>query len=119
MSCCAGVEDEVEAIARELRKLILEVDPDAVEVIRLGDRAATYGVGPLKMSEGYAYIIPQCRHVNLGFYRGTSPGNPNGLLGGTGKTMRHVKVRTLDDARRAPVRDHLVTARDERWRALA
>lgn len=45
------------AAMRRLRAIILEVDPAACEVVRLGDRAATYGVGPKKMSEGYAYIM--------------------------------------------------------------
>lgn len=41
------------AIARKLRSVILAVDPVAIQVVRLGDRAATYGVGPKKMSEAY------------------------------------------------------------------
>jgi hypothetical protein len=28
------------------------------EVIRIGDRAASYGVGSKKMTEGYAYVMP-------------------------------------------------------------
>ena len=31
-----------------LRTLILRVDPDAVEVVRLGDNAASFGLGPKK-----------------------------------------------------------------------
>ena len=49
---------ELHALMRRLRALILELDPKACEVVRLGDRAATYGLGPKKMSEGYAYIKP-------------------------------------------------------------
>jgi len=29
-----------------LRQLILDIHPGAVEVVRLGERAATYGIGP-------------------------------------------------------------------------
>ncbi len=32
-------------------EITIDVDPDFVEVVRLGDRAATCGVGPKKMSE--------------------------------------------------------------------
>lgn len=33
----AGLDPEIERIARRLRTLILDVHPDAVEVVRLGD----------------------------------------------------------------------------------
>ena len=55
----AKSDDEVRAIAIALRALVDEIDPEAVEVPRPGDRAATYGIGPKKMSEAYAYIMPQ------------------------------------------------------------
>jgi hypothetical protein len=40
----------------------------AVETVRLGDNAATDGVGPKNMTEGYAYIMPMRGYVNLGCY---------------------------------------------------
>ena len=85
---------EVQEIARRLRALILDVHPAAVEVVRLGDNAASYGLGPKKMSEAYAYIMPQAAYVNLGFYYGATLPDPAGLLEGTGKKLRHVKVRS-------------------------
>ena len=91
-------------IAAALRKVILEVDPQACEVVRLGDRAATYGVGPRKMKDGYAYILPHTSWINLGFYQGADLSDPDGLLEGTGAKMRHVKIRSLADARRPAVR---------------
>jgi hypothetical protein len=54
----AGVEPGLAAIARRLRALIRAVDVSTVETVRLGDNAATYGVGPKKMTDGYAYIMP-------------------------------------------------------------
>ena len=113
-----GVDEEMALVARELRGIVFEVDPGSVEVVRPGDRAATYGVGPKKMTEGYAYIIPQQRHVNLGFYRGTSLEDPEELMEGTGKAMRHVKVQTIDDARGTPLRELIRAARQERIEAL-
>lgn len=89
--------------------LILEIDPDATEVVRLGDRAATYGLGPRKMIEGYAYVLPHTSWVNLGFFRGAGLPDPGGLLEGTGASMRHVKIRTIDVAD-APAIDSLIRA---------
>jgi hypothetical protein len=76
-----------------LKALISSIDPSTVEVVRMGDRAATYGVGPKKMKEGYVYIMPQKQWVNLGFYQGAELKDPSGLLEGTGKSLRHVKVK--------------------------
>ena len=87
-----------------LREIIVEVDPNTCEVVRLGDRAATYGVGPRKMIDGYAYILPHKRWVNLGFYQGVDFADSEGLLEGTGAKMRHVKIHSLDDANRTAVR---------------
>ena len=94
----ADIDPKLASIARRLRKMILEVDPDAVETVRLGDNAATYGVGPRKMTDGYAYIMPLRAYVNLGLYQGALLNDPEGLLEGTGKGLRHVKVRATEDA---------------------
>jgi hypothetical protein len=99
-----GVEPDLAAIAWRLRAMIREVDPGAVETVRLGDNAATFGVGPRKMTDGYAYIMPQREYVNLGFYQGATLADPARLLEGTGKRLRHVKVRSLADADRPEVR---------------
>ena len=99
-----GVDPQLVEIARRLRAMILKVDPKAVETVRLGDHAATYGVGPKKMTEGYAYIMPLRGYVNLGFYQGARLPDPARLLEGTGKGLRHVKVRTPSAAGAAALR---------------
>ncbi|MBK6768929.1 MAG: hypothetical protein IPG72_07970 [Ardenticatenales bacterium] len=48
----------VEAIARKLRAVILDDFPKAMEVVRLGDRAAPFGIGPKEMSESLVYVMP-------------------------------------------------------------
>ena len=105
-----GVEPDLAAIARRLRAMIREVDAGTVETVRLGDNAATYGVGPKKMTDGYAYIMPMRGYINLGFYQGAALADPERLLEGTGKGLRHVKVRSLAEADRAPVRALVVAA---------
>lgn len=97
-------EAPLRPVVKALRALVFEIDPNACEVVRLGDRAATYGVGPGRMADGYAYILPHRRWVNLGFYRGADLADPDALLEGTGAKMRHVKVRSLEDAGRTALR---------------
>ena len=105
-------------IATRLREIVYAVHPVAVEVVRLGDRAATYGVGPKKMSEGYCYVLPYAEWVNLGFFQGAGLPDPEGLLEGTGARMRHIKVRFVDAADSPAVRALVEAALRERSAAL-
>jgi len=41
----------------------------------------------------FAYVGAFAAHVNIGFFQGASLPDPAGLLQGTGKRMRHVKLR--------------------------
>ena len=111
-------EEPLRPVAAALREVILEVHAATCEVVRLGDRAATYGVGPRKMIDGYAYILPHAGWVNLGFYRGVELPDPEALLEGTGARMRHVKMRSVDGARRPAVRALVAAALGERKSAL-
>jgi hypothetical protein len=111
-------EAALRPVAGRLRAIVLDVHPEAVEVVRLGDRAATYGLGPKKMSEGYCYVLPYRSWVNLGFYQGAELPDPDGLLEGTGAKLRHVKVRSTDDADAPAVRRLIEVALAERKAAL-
>lgn len=41
----------------------------------------------------FGYVNAFKAHVNVGFFRGAELADPEGLLEGTGKFMRHVKLR--------------------------
>ena len=45
----------------------------------------------------FAYVNAFTAHVNVGFFRGAELADPAGLLEGTGKLMRHVKLRPGGD----------------------
>ena len=110
---------EMEAIARALKSVILEVHPDAYEVVRLGDGAATFGVGPKKNTEAHTYIMPHNKHVNLGFFYGALLDDPENKMEGTGKKMRHIKVRTQEEASSSYIKTMIQQALEERETALA
>jgi len=111
-----SVEPDLAAIARRLRAIIRAVDPNTVETVRLGDNAATYGIGPKKMTDGYAYIMPMRGYVNLGFYQGAMLPDPQRLLEGTGKGLRHVKIRSLSQVTRPAIRALVAAALARRRR---
>lgn len=82
-----------------VRNLVASLDKDTVIVVwpKLG--IASFGIGPRKMTEHYAYLGVQQSHVNLGFYHGTSLRDPAALLEGTGKSLRHIKIRSAAELR--------------------
>ncbi len=45
----------------------------------------------------FAYVNAFTAHVNVGFFRGAELTDPAQLLDGTGKYMRHVKLRPEGD----------------------
>ncbi len=111
-------EETMRPIVTALQETVFQVDQNACEVVRLGDRAATYGVGPRKMLDGYVYILPHKKWVNLGFYQGADLADPAGLLEGTGAKMRHVKIRSVDDANQPAVQALIRQALDKRRETL-
>jgi hypothetical protein len=86
------------------------------EVVWPKQKIVSFGVGPKKMTEHYAYIAVQRSHVNLGFYHGASLTDPSSLLEGTGKELRHVKLRDVASTKNAAVPALLLQAIVERRR---
>jgi len=91
----ALAKPELRPVCESLRRLIVSLHKGFVEVVWPRQKIASFGVGPKKMSEHYAYIAVQASHINLGFYHGASLDDPEGLLEGVGSGLRHVKVRDL------------------------
>ena len=110
-------DTEVEAIARALKALIASIHEDFVEVVWPRQKIASYGIGPRKMSEHYAYIAPQTNYVNLGFYHGVALKDPAGLLEGAGKGLRHIKIKSISDANSKEIVSLVKAAVSERKKA--
>ena len=98
-----GFEPEIQAIARALKALITSIHSDFVEVAWPRQKIASYGIGPKKISEHYAYIEPQAIYVNLGLYHGVALKDPAGLLDGAGKRLRHIKIKSISDVKKKEV----------------
>ncbi|CAN5781870.1 hypothetical protein BH23PSE1_BH23PSE1_19240 [soil metagenome] len=114
----AGRVPEHAATLDALREIVARLHPEAIETASRKQRNVTWGWGGARMSEAYAYAMAHKSHVNLGFFQGIHLPDPAGLLEGTGKVLRHVKIETPEDARRPAILDLLSAARDERRRAL-
>jgi hypothetical protein len=93
----ADSSPRVRDLATRTRVLIRDVMPEVVEVPWTRQRVVGYGVGPKKMSEHFCHITLHKNHVNLGFNYGSELPDPEGLLQGSGKLLRHVKITSPED----------------------
>ena len=87
---------DVAGIARAVRLAVLEAFPDAIEWFDPGNSLLAFG-STRTMRDLMFAIIPHKAHVNLQLVDGVDLPNPEGMIEGTGKRARHVKVRSVDD----------------------
>ncbi len=78
---------ELGTIARYWFDVIRDCGDDVRELLHDGHPAACV------IDAAFVYVDAFRNHVNVGFFRGTELPDPNSLLEGTGKFMRHVKLR--------------------------
>ena len=78
---------ELGAIARHWFEVMRTRGDEVRELMHDGCPVACLGDAP------FAYVNVFTSHVNVGFFRGAALPDPARLLQGTGKFMRHVKLR--------------------------
>ncbi|HXO33541.1 MAG TPA: DUF1801 domain-containing protein [Candidatus Acidoferrales bacterium] len=100
-------------LALALREVILEEAPDASESIYQVYTVAIWFGFSGKMKDMFCYIATNAGHVNLGFPRGSTLPDPNRVLEGEGKAMRHIKLRSQRDVERPFVRRYIQTAMEQ------
>ena len=74
------------AIAGVLRRVVLDAVPEAVERVRPGWRLIGYDLPVTRHGSFFAWIWPEPEHVHLGFPRGISMDDPDGVMQGNGIT---------------------------------
>jgi hypothetical protein len=97
----ANYSPEVRELALQLRELVRRVIPEAVEELDLKDRLLGFTFQPGTYKGLILAIAPQRSYVNVMFSKGVEllAIDSTGLLEGSGKVARHVKVRTEDRVR--------------------
>jgi hypothetical protein len=99
-----GHSGELGAIARRCFNAMRDCGEDVREVLHDGHPTACVG------DAAFAYVDAFKAHVNVGFFRGAELADPEGLLEGTGKFMRHVKLRPERDVDRTTLTKLIKTA---------
>lgn len=95
---------EVQAAARALESIIRGELPDVVVHYDPGNGLLAFGRS-MKMNELLFALIPHAGWVNLQLADGALLPNDDGLIEGTGKRIRHVKVRTLSASAEPRIRE--------------
>ena len=90
-----GMTDPLRLMARPWFEHMRDGGPDVGELLNDGCPVACVADAP------FGYVNAFKAHVNVGFFHGADLPDPAGLLEGSGKRMRHVKLRPgvpLDEA---------------------
>lgn len=82
---------ELGAIAQRWFEVMRNCGDDVRELLHDGHPTACVG------EAAFGYVNAFTAHVNVGFFRGAEIADPKHLLEGTGKFMRHVKLRPESD----------------------
>ena len=88
---------ELQAIERALRTTIRARFPDTVEQVDFGNKLIAFGRS-MKIRGLLFAIIAHKAHINLQLADGAALPDTHGLIEGTGKRIRHVKIRSVEAA---------------------
>ena len=91
------VKDEnpkLRKVVRALRGFVKRAVPGTKETVN------AWGIPTFEARDPFCFCMVGKNHVTFGFHYGTSLEDPEGLLEGTGKNMRHVKLRKVEDLER-------------------
>jgi hypothetical protein len=95
---------ELSEIAQRWFEVMRRCGDDVRELLHDGHPTACVG------DAAFGYVNAFTAHVNVGFFRGAELADPGGLLVGTGKFMRHVKLGPGRDVDARALRKLIATA---------
>lgn len=93
----ANYPADIQGISRTLRAMVKSTMPQAHEILYARHNHIGYAFTE-SMADRICYICPMQNYVRLGFMFGSHLSNPHHMLVGEGKRLRHVKVRTTQEA---------------------
>lgn len=95
---------ELGAIAHHWFEVMRKCGDEVRELLHDGCPVACLGDAP------FGYVNVFTSHVNVGFFHGAALPDPGRLLQGTGKSMRHVKLRPETESSTAALSRLIVAA---------
>jgi hypothetical protein len=70
----------------------------------------SWGIPTFERKDPFCFYMVGKNHVTFGFHYGTSLDDPERLLEGTGKNLRHVKLRSMEDLEKKGLKDLVLAA---------
>jgi hypothetical protein len=95
---------KLESVANAVRLLVRKTLPRSREAVN------AWGIPTFNFNGPLCYMMLGKHHLTFGFTRGTSLADDAGLLEGTGKNLRHVKLKEIEQLRDANLRQLLLEA---------
>lgn len=97
LALLAGTSPGLREVYLEAHRLICSVLPDVRYETDTADGVTSYGVRQYGYDGwGMAALSAHGKWVSLHFFRGTDLDDPSGILEGSGKRLRHVKLRSTE-----------------------
>lgn len=81
----------LQKVVRGLRTLVKAAVPGVKITVN------SWGIPTFEAKDPFCFYMVGKNHVTFGFHYGTSLDDPEKLLEGTGKNLRHVKLRSAED----------------------
>jgi hypothetical protein len=97
-------DEKLSEVAHGLRRLMKKAVPGAKETVNPWKLPTFESNGPM------CYFSIGTNHVTFGFLRGTFLPDPDQLLEGTGKSLRHVKLRKTEELRNPELKKLILAA---------
>jgi hypothetical protein len=102
---------ELQRVVRGVRSLVKAAVPGAKITVN------SWGIPTFETEQPFCFYMVGKNHVTFGFHNGTSLADPESLLEGTGKNVRHVKLKSTEDLRKKGLKDLVLAAERLEWKS--
>jgi hypothetical protein len=94
----------LQKVVRALRSFVKALVPGTIISVN------SWGIPTFESKDPFCFYMVGKNHVTFGFHYGTSLDDPERLLEGTGKNLRHVKLRALEDLQKKGLKNLVLAA---------
>ena len=94
----------LQKVVRGVRSLVKAAVPGTKITVN------SWGIPTFEKRDPFCFYMVGKNHVTFGFHYGTSLDDPERLLEGTGKNLRHVKLRALEDLQKKGLKNLVLAA---------
>lgn len=98
----SGYPVEIQELAEQLRAVVRDAVPEAIERVRAGWRIIGYDIPVRRRTRYFAFVAPEPKHVHLGWQAGIWMADPDGILRGAHLNLKKVRYLTYQPGDEVP-----------------